>query len=120
MKETQTHAQLELIPGLLAGVFLLSPGAPVNNCRWASIQWTWDQCRKSDPGTYTDPWSLNEALHCSYDDWLQGPGISSADSAAGRSFNRDHNHHTPPGAHASGGTGHRPQATSNKQQAPSC
>jgi len=35
--------QLELIPGLLAGLFLLSPGAPVNNCRWASIQWTWDQ-----------------------------------------------------------------------------
>ena len=24
--------QLELIPGLLAGLFLLSPGAPVNNC----------------------------------------------------------------------------------------
>ncbi len=39
----QTRAQLELIPGLLAGLFLLSPGAPVNNCRWASIQWTWDQ-----------------------------------------------------------------------------
>ena len=47
--------QLELIPGLLAGLFLLSPGAPVNNCRWASIQWTWDQCRKSDPGTCTGP-----------------------------------------------------------------
>ena len=41
--KSQTHAQLELIPGLLAGLFLLSPGAPVNNCRWASIQWTWDQ-----------------------------------------------------------------------------
>ena len=77
LKETQTHAQLELIPGLLVYAFmrdvlkyfvngpgisvenrtlgpalipgllavdrLLSPGAPVNNCRWASIQWTWDQ-----------------------------------------------------------------------------
>ena len=37
------NEQPELIPGLLAGLFLLSPGAPVNNCRWASIQWTWDQ-----------------------------------------------------------------------------
>ena len=29
-----------------------------------------------------DPWSLNEALHCSYDDWLQGPGISQRAAAA--------------------------------------
>ena len=36
-----------LIPGLLAVDRLLSPGAPVNNCRWASIQWTWDQ--ETDP-----------------------------------------------------------------------
>jgi len=42
-----------LIPGHMAGLFLLSPGAPVNNCRWASIHMSWDQCRKSDPGTYT-------------------------------------------------------------------
>jgi len=35
--------QPKLIPGLLAVDRLLSPGAPVNNCRWASIQWTWDQ-----------------------------------------------------------------------------
>ena len=46
--------QLELIPGLLAGLFLLSPGAPVNNCRWASIQWTWDQ---------TDPWSKYDFVY---------------------------------------------------------
>ena len=31
------------MPDPLAGLFLLSPGAPVNNCRWASIQWIWDQ-----------------------------------------------------------------------------
>ena len=50
--------------GQLAGDSLLSPGAPVNNCRWASVQlslipgpveskfslalelvnWTWDRC----------------------------------------------------------------------------
>jgi len=46
---TNQHAQLELIPGLLAGLFLLSPGAPVNNCRWASIQWTWDQFSLAGP-----------------------------------------------------------------------
>ena len=42
-----------LVPGLLAGLFLLSPGAPVNNCRWASIQWTWDQLR-GDRGKPTE------------------------------------------------------------------
>ena len=33
--------------GQLTGDNLISPGAPVNNCRWASIQWTWDQCVKA-------------------------------------------------------------------------
>jgi hypothetical protein len=47
LKEIQTLAHPELIPGLLAGLFLLSPGAPLNNCRWASIQWTWDQIKWS-------------------------------------------------------------------------
>jgi hypothetical protein len=33
-------------------------------------------CHPTSCTTRTDPWSLNEALHCSYDDWLQRPGIS--------------------------------------------
>ena len=69
-----------LIPGLLAGLFLLSPGAPVNNCRWASIQWTWDQvyCLRDliDLRSVINAW-IQAAAHwyhmwSTYQPWLSG------------------------------------------------
>jgi len=36
-------AQLKLEPWSIGSGYRVSPGAPVNNCRRASIQWTWGQ-----------------------------------------------------------------------------
>jgi len=64
LKEIQTHAQLELIPGPMMQLWCarthrtrdqwaldtgLSPGAPVNNCRWASIPLVPENLKFSGP-----------------------------------------------------------------------
>ena len=70
--KANTELKLQAIMGqILYHTALIAPSLQdadpwsIVQCRlyslpWLHTQWIWDQCRKSDPGTYTDLWSIRK------------------------------------------------------------